>query len=60
MKLYLRVECILGLSQTRSDSSGGVVKEGANQYINRQSMNARLILVEKKVEQIGELILTYY
>ena len=26
-----------------------------NQYINRQSMNARLILVEKKVDQIGKL-----
>ena len=40
---------------SKTDASALTIpKEGHNQYINRQSMNARLILVEKKMDQIGK------
>lgn len=48
------MECILGVNSKTDASALTVPKEGQNQYINRQSMNARLILVEKKMDQIGE------
>ena len=50
---YNRVECILGVNSKTDASALTVPKEGQSQYINRQSMNARLILVEKKMDQIG-------
>ena len=50
-----RVECILGLNSRPEHANIQIsTKDNTNQYINRQSMNARLILVEKKVEQIGK------
>jgi len=50
--LQNRVECILGVNSKTDASALTIPKEGHNQYINRQSMNARLILVEKKMDQI--------
>lgn len=51
--LQNRVECILGLNSRPENANIQIsTKDNTNQYINRQSMNARLILVEKKVEQI--------
>ena len=60
MRIWLssnpRVECILGVNSKTDSTALTVHKDNQNnQYINRQSMNARLILVEKKVDQIGKL-----
>ena len=55
LRALLRVECILGLNSRPENANIQIsTKDNTNQYINRQSMNARLILVEKKVEQIGK------
>ena len=56
-----RVECILGLNSRPENANIQIsTKDNTNQYINRQSMNARLILVEKKVEQIGKKYIIYF
>ena len=62
LRALLRVECILGLNSRPENANIQIsTKDNTNQYINRQSMNARLILVEKKVEQIGKkYIITLY
>ena len=59
--VILRVECILGLNSRPENANIQIsTKDNTNQYINRQSMNARLILVEKKVEQIGKKLTMSY
>ena len=59
--IILRVECILGLNSRPENANIQIsTKDNTNQYINRQSMNARLILVEKKVEQIGKKLTISY
>ena len=55
------MECILGVNSKTDPSALALPKEGnQNQFINRQSMNARLIMVEKKMDQMGKVKTFHY